>query len=202
MARKTGEENRRTVLEVATRLFYQRGIRAVGMDTVVKECGVGNATIYRQFPTKDALATAYVQGRADAWFERMRQAAEEPATPAGKLMAVFEVLAGDTARDSYRGCPMLNTNTEFPEGGHPAHLAAIEHKQQVRDWFRSLATDAGAKDPSQLADELLIVLNGAYATAAVLDGATFGQRAVRLARLLIDDACPRLQAPATGSTSR
>ncbi|WP_228404282.1 hypothetical protein [Pseudarthrobacter sp. L1SW] len=111
---------------------------------------------YRQFPTKDALATAYVQGRADAWFARMRQAAEEPATAAGKLMAVFGVLAAD----------------------------------------------AGATDPNQLADELLIVLNGAYATAAVLDGATFGQRAVRLARLLIDDACPRLQAPATGSTIR
>ena len=97
MARRSGEENRRNVLAVATRLFYERGIRAVGMDTVVKECGVGNATIYRQFPTKDALATAYVQGRADAWFERMEQAAGEVSSSAGKLMAVFEVLAGDTA---------------------------------------------------------------------------------------------------------
>ncbi|WP_028266293.1 TetR/AcrR family transcriptional regulator [Arthrobacter sp. MA-N2] len=190
MARKSGEENRRNVLEVATRLFYERGIRAVGMDTVVKECGVGNATIYRQFPTKDALATAYVQGRADAWFERMEQAAGESPSPAGKLVAVFEVLAGDTAGASYRGCPMLNTNTEFPEGNHPAHLVSVEHKQQVRDWFHSLAADAGARDPEQLADELLLVLNGAYVTAAVLDGATYGKRALRLARFLIEDACP------------
>jgi AcrR family transcriptional regulator len=190
VARRSGEENRRNVLEVATRLFYQQGIRAVGMDTVVKECGVGNATIYRQFPTKDTLATAYVQGRADAWFERMEQAAGEASSPAGKLMAVFEVLAGDTAGPAYRGCPMLNTNTEFPEGRHPAHLVAVGHKQQVRDWFRSLASDAGAQDPGQLADELLIVLNGAYATAAVLDGATYGRRALRLARFLIEDSCP------------
>lgn len=192
MARKTGEENRRNVLEVATRLFYQRGIRAVGMDTVVKESGVGNATVYRQFPTKDALATAYVQGRADAWFERMRQAAEENPAPHDQLIAVFEVLAGDTAGASYRGCPMLNTNTEFPDGQHPAHLAAIGHKQQVRDWFRALAVDADAHDPDQLADELLIVLNGAYATGAVLDGATYGRRALTMARRLVDDACPRL----------
>ncbi len=190
MVRRSGEENRRNVLEVATRLFYERGIRAVGMDTVVKECGVGNATIYRQFPTKDALATAYVQGRADAWFERMHQAADDTPSPAGKLTAVFEVLAGDAAGPSFRGCPMLNTNTEFPEGGHPAHLVAVEHKQEVRDWFRSLAEQAGAEDPDQLADELLIVLNGAYATAAVLDGATYGNRALRLARLLVENACP------------
>lgn len=189
VARRSGEENRRNVLEVATRLFYQRGIRAVGMDTVVKECGVGNATIYRQFPTKDALATAYVQGRADAWFERMRQAAEERAEAREKLIAVFEVLAGDTAGATYRGCPMLNTNTEFPEGDQPAHLVAVAHKQQVRDWFQSLAADAGAQDPDELAEELLIVLNGAYATGAVLDGTLYGKRALNLARRLIDGAC-------------
>src|SRR6478735_10739207 len=96
--RRTGEENRRNILEVATRLFYTRGIRAVGMDTVIKECGVGNATVYRQFPTKDALATAYVEGRADAWFERMRNTAGEHADPRDKLIAIFEVLATDCAR--------------------------------------------------------------------------------------------------------
>src|SRR6478609_12077156 len=97
MVRRSGEENRRHVLDVATRLYYERGIRAVGMDLVVKESGVGNATVYRQFPTKDALATAYVQGRADAWFERMRDAVGGEAAPQDKLMAVFEVLATDCA---------------------------------------------------------------------------------------------------------
>ncbi|MHC6594975.1 TetR/AcrR family transcriptional regulator [Arthrobacter sp. C152] len=188
--RRTGEENRRNILQVATRLFYTRGVRAVGMDTVIKECGVGNATVYRQFPTKDALATAYVEGRADAWFERMREAAGEHGDPRDKLIAVFHVLATDCAGPTYRGCPMLNTNTEFPEGQHPAHLAAVSHKQQVRDWFCSLAGTAGADDPGRIADELLIVLNGAYATAAVLDGGTYGQRAVDMARRLIAEACP------------
>jgi AcrR family transcriptional regulator len=190
MARRTAEENRRNILDVATRLFYRQGIRAVGMDAVVKECGVGNATVYRQFPTKDALATAYVQGRADAWFERMEQAADEHPDARHKLLAVFEVLAEDTAGAGYRGCPMLNTNTEFPDGGHPAHLAAVAHKQQVREWFRSLAAEAGAAEPERLADDLLIVLNGAYATAAVLDGAAYGGRALDLAWRLIEAGCP------------
>lgn len=87
---------------------------------------------------------------------------------------------------------MLNTTTEFPEGRHSAHVVAVEHKLQVRDWFRALAVDADAERPNQLADELLIVLNGAYATGAVLDGATYGKRALCLARRLLDDAYPRL----------
>jgi hypothetical protein len=122
----------------------------------------------------------------------MRQAAEEYPDPRDTLVAVFEVLARDTAGASYRGCPMLNTNTEFPEREHPAHLVAVEHKMQVRDWFHSLAVDADAQSPDQLADELLIVLNGAYVTGAVLDGAAYGRRALGLARRLVDDACPRL----------
>ena len=188
MARRTAEQNRQAVLGVATRLFYERGIRAVGMDTVVRECDMGNATVYRLFPSKDALATAYVQERADAWFDRMNDAMEASADPRKKLVAVFEALAGETARAGYRGCPMLNTNTEFPEGEHPAHLVSVRHKQAVRDLFRELAADAGVTDPDMLADHLLIVLNGAYATAAILDGPTFGARAAELARQLIETA--------------
>ena len=105
---------------------------------------------------------------------------------------ILKLNAGDTAGATYRGCPMLNTNTEFPEGNHPAHLVAVAHKQQVRDWFQSLAADAGVHDPDELAEELLIVLNGAYATGAVLDGALYGKRALKLARRLVDDACARL----------
>jgi hypothetical protein len=131
-----------------------------------------------------------VQGRADAWFERMEQAAGQHPDPRQKLLAVFEVLAEDTAGAGYRGCPMLNTNTEFPDGRHPAHLAAVAHKQQVRDWCRSLAAEAGAAEPDRLADDLLIVLNGAYATAAVLNGAAYGGRALDLAERLIEAGCP------------
>ena len=139
------------------------------MDLVVREAGVGNATVYRQFPTKDALATAYVQERADAWFERMRAAADGASDPRDKIMAVFAGTARAVTGAGYRGCPMLNTHTEFPDRDHPAHQVSVAHKQQVRDWLRDLAADAAARDPEALADQLLLVLNGALATAAVLD---------------------------------
>ncbi len=179
------------MLEVATRLFYERGIRAVGMDTIVKEANVGNATVYRRFPSKDALATAFVQGCADSWFERMEQATDQVPDPRTKILTVFTALAEDAASPSYRGCPMLNTSTEFRDGEHPAHIVAVNHKAQVRDWFRSLAGEAGADDPERLADELLIVLNGAYSTTTVLDREVFGRRASALAARLVDEACDR-----------
>ncbi|MGW4564593.1 TetR/AcrR family transcriptional regulator [Streptomyces sp. NPDC004561] len=189
MARRTAEENRRHVLAVASGLYYQRGIRAVGMDLVVKESGVGNATVYRQFPTKDALATAYVQERADVWFARIRQAAEQVDDPREKLFAIFAVVTEDIAMPTFRGCPMLNTHTEFPDPEHPANHVAVTHKQQLRDWMRDLAVDAGATDAEQLADELLLVLNGAYATATVLGPDGPARRTREFARRIISAAC-------------
>ncbi|MFI1564452.1 TetR/AcrR family transcriptional regulator [Streptomyces sp. NPDC020490] len=201
MARRTGEENRRHILAVATDLYYRHGIRAVGMDLVVKESGVGNATVYRQFPTKDALATAYVQGRADAWFERMREATDRFDDPQEKLLAIFTLVAENTRLPTFRGCPMLNTHTEFPDPEHPANRVSVVHKQEVRDWLRDLAVAAGASDPEQLADELLLVLNGAYATAAVLGPEGPARRTEELARRIIQAACrePDVAKPASVS---
>ncbi|MER6441595.1 TetR/AcrR family transcriptional regulator [Streptomyces sp. NPDC001185] len=189
MARKTAEENRRHVLAVASRLYYQRGIRAVGMDLVVKESGVGNATVYRQFPTKDALASAFTQDRADAWFARMRQASDKVNDPREKLLAIFTAVIEETRLPTFRGCPMLNTHTEFPDPQHPANRVAVTHEQRVRDWMRDLAADACAPDPDQLADDLVLVLNGVYVTATVLGPQGPAQRTGELARRLIWAAC-------------
>ena len=189
MARRTAEENRTHVLEVASALFYRQGIRAVGMDQIVREAGVGNATVYRQFPTKDDLAAAYVRERADAWFARMRAAADRVEEPRGKVLAVFSTTATDVGGQGFRGCPMLNTHTEFPDAGHPAHAVAVAHKQEVRDWLLELAEQAGARDPGTLADQLLLVLNGTLATAAVLGPDGPAREGERLAGQLLDAAC-------------
>jgi AcrR family transcriptional regulator len=190
MARRTAEENRRHVLDVASRLYYERGVRAVGMDLVVKESGVGNATLYRQFPTKDALAGAYTQDRADAWFARVRGACDRFDDPREKLLAILESVVEETEQPAFRGCPMLNTHTEFPDPEHPAHRVAVAHERRVRDWMRDLAAEARATDPEQLADELVLLLNGVYVTASVLGPQGPARRTVALARRLIRAACP------------
>uniref|UniRef100_A0AAU3H1E8 TetR/AcrR family transcriptional regulator n=1 Tax=Streptomyces sp. NBC_01401 TaxID=2903854 RepID=A0AAU3H1E8_9ACTN len=189
MARKTAEENRRHVLAVASRLYYQRGIRAVGMDLVVKESGVGNATVYRQFPTKDALAGAFTQDRADAWFARMSEIVDRVDDPREKLLAIITAVIDETGLPTFRGCPMLNTHTEFPDPQHPANRVAVAHEERVHRWMRDLAADARATDPGQLADELVLVLNGVYVTASVLGPQGPERRAGELARRLIRAAC-------------
>jgi AcrR family transcriptional regulator len=64
---RRAEETRRRVLDVADRLFYAAGIRAVGIDRLATEAGITTATLYRLFGSKDGLITAYFRGRGAAW---------------------------------------------------------------------------------------------------------------------------------------
>ena len=59
--RRSRAERERIVLDTAARLFYARGVHAVGMDELVRETGLGKATVYRLFPSKDALVGAYLR---------------------------------------------------------------------------------------------------------------------------------------------
>jgi hypothetical protein len=56
----------------------------------------------------------------------------------------------------------LNAVVDFPEDSHPGHQVALEHKQSVRSRFRELAHQADAYAPDVLADELLLIMDGAF----------------------------------------
>ena len=56
----TSSPARDRILDTAFRLFYARGIRAVGVDLIISESGVAKATFYKHFPAKDELVLAYL----------------------------------------------------------------------------------------------------------------------------------------------
>ena len=49
------------VFQTAARLFYQHGYRAIGVDTLAEESGIGKMTLYRHYPSKDDLIVAYLK---------------------------------------------------------------------------------------------------------------------------------------------
>ncbi len=178
---------RQRLLETARELFYREGIRASGVDTIVERSGVGKATLYRHFPTKDDLIAAYIakDDRAhQQWFEEIVAASGH--SPKEQLLAWFEACDQRIKEPGFRGCPFLNVMAEIAEPEHPAYQCAVQHERAFRDRLAQLSRQACARDPEQLADQLLLVVNGALASASLFGEASPAHQLKTIAAHLIE----------------
>ncbi|MBO9355504.1 TetR family transcriptional regulator [Bordetella petrii] len=155
------------IRETARRMFYQDGIRAVGVDALVAEAGVTKPSLYRNFSSKDELAASYLRDyEAEFWSKFEAGAQQHPGDPRAALMVYFEGLAQRAASSgTYRGCGLTNAAVEYPEPDHPARQVAVAHKARLRARMGELARALGADDPDLLADGLLLLLEGAFVSS-------------------------------------
>jgi len=172
-ARQSREQTREQILAAAHRLFYWEGIRATGIDRVAAEAGVAPVTLYRSFATKDELVGAYVDLNAAGYRQWLTDATRPEAGSAReRILAMFDALAQQVQPENCRGCPFLMALAEFPDPSHPARRRAIEIKDWVRAHIRSLAHDLAKEqpidDPDALADQLVLVFEGVYASVQAL----------------------------------
>ncbi len=159
-----GEKSaRERILETATELFYRDGIRAVGIDTIIARSGVAKMSLYRNFASKDELVVAFLEYRDGIywqWWDHVM--ARHPDDPRRQISDLFASLARRVTSPFYRGCPFINTATEFPDVSHPARAICDANKRELRARLRALARRAGARDAESLADQLLLLIEGAY----------------------------------------
>ncbi|MEQ3551322.1 TetR/AcrR family transcriptional regulator [Pseudonocardia nematodicida] len=154
----------RRVLDVAARLFYERGLHAVGVDLIAAESGVTKRTLYDRFGSKNALVTAYLEERDERWRDRVRARLDELDEPARRVLAPFDVLV-TWVPDNPRGCAFVNASAELPDAGHPARAVVVGEKEWLRELFRTELAAAGAPDPGPAALTLLLLHEGALAAA-------------------------------------
>jgi AcrR family transcriptional regulator len=142
-------------------LFYRQGIHAVGVDTIAAESGVTKRTLYDRFGSKDALVTAYLQHRHDAWWQRLEERLADASPP--RALAVFDGYAEDVG-DMERGCAFLNSAAELPPD-HPGFVVIREHKRAVHERLNVLIAEdcPQLRDADTLAEHVFLLLEGAIA---------------------------------------
>ena len=160
---------RERLLNTAADLFYREGIRAVGVDLVVEITGVAKTSLYRHFASKDDLVAAVLE-RDDlnywANWERITQRLGNE--PKIELSAQVRWIAQYICRPKFRGCAFLNAATEFPGADHPARKIALRHKAELRRRLGVLTLRLGVKEPEVLADQLVLLIDGAYVNGQLL----------------------------------
>ena len=194
MARKPAPGARDRILDTASRLFRERGVHPVGLQQIIDECGCGKNLLYRNFASKDDLVVAYLRRCRTEWEAIIDRAIEQAGQDsAGQLVAVVRAVADQVRDADYHGCPFLNTHSEFRNPGHPAHQVSAEHFAALRRQLRAIAGQGGFQGPSDVAGQILLIIYGLYATAAVLGAHDTAPNAVALAEEAVRARLPPAQ---------
>jgi AcrR family transcriptional regulator len=169
------------ILQAAERLFYGVGIQAVGVDAVAAEAGISKRTLYKHYPSKDELVAAYLVRRSD-------QTVVPEGSPVEQILGLFDVLARRFGSKRFRGCAFVNAVAELGgERQHPAVAVAAAHKAQRLAHLRSLLQSLDVADAALLAEQIMVLFEGAVAVSLVRGGDP------QVARSARDAACVLLR---------
>ncbi len=159
---------RQQLIDTALDLFYRNGVRAIGINEVLKASSVAKRTLYSHFTSKDELVLAALQNRHDIFVGWLESNVQQAATNEEMARRLFAALGRwfrneDADLGDFRGCFFINTSAEFSDPDGAISQACRDHKMDVR---RRLRQHLPVPD-DDLADALFLLMEGAITTAYV-----------------------------------
>ncbi|WP_447971363.1 TetR/AcrR family transcriptional regulator [Nitrospira sp. M1] len=177
------------LIESALQLFYDHGFHATGIDMILTNANVSKPTLYKYFDSKDALILAVLRRRDESVRRWLTTEIEQRATtPKERILALFDVLAEWFRSANFQGCMFINATAEYAQHDHPVHQASAEHKRVFRQYILGLTSDAGVANPEELTAQILVLMEGAIATAHVSGPGVVAQQARKTVELLLSHA--------------
>lgn len=150
------------VLAAAGRLFYERGIHAVGVDLIAAEAGVTKKTLYDRFGSKEQIVVEYLADRDERWREFLAAHLDAtPSDPSARVLAVFDASLSWSRTNSSKGCSMVNAHAELSDASHPAYPIIVGQKEWMLALFTRLVRDVDASGAEHLARTVMLLHEGA-----------------------------------------
>lgn len=167
------------ILHTSDRLFYDEGIRAVGVDRLIAESSVTKATFYKHYGSKDRVIAAYIGYRHRRVAEQLADLLATHAAPEAAVLGHRDAVLAEIAAAGFRGCPFINAAAEFSDPAHPVRVAVRDHREWYATVLEQLMRAIGHPLPGEAADELVLARDGAmsggYAGDPVAAATAFGR---------------------------
>lgn len=176
------------ILDTANVLFYEDGIRNVGVDRIIAASSVTKATFYKHYRAKDNLIVEYITSRHETVRSNVEAIIDAASTPEAALRQFISAIVDEIDSPGFRGCPFINAAAEFPDAEHPVRRVVTAHREWYVDTLADLLKGMGHPVPGDAADELLLArdgaLSGGYAGDSIAASAALG----RIARRVLAEA--------------
>lgn len=187
---RDSQETRKSILKAAEELFYREGLRSVGVDAIAKRAGITKKSLYYHFPSKDHLITAYLEasdsptlGLYQTWLEQFDGSLGE------RIAGMFGKIAAWAKNPRWKGCGFARAAAELAGApGHPALAVASRHKRGFEMWFERLLVEEGVSDAPLVAQQLMILLDGAVTEILIHRNPSYALAAGEAAMALVEVA--------------
>ncbi len=176
------------ILSAAYALLYKEGFARVSMDAIAHAAGVTKRTLYYHFDSKDALVAAVLHHHHLLALARIQGWASTSAkNPSDYLAALFNQLERWASAPRWLGSGFTRLTMELADmPGHPARLAAHQHKLAVETWLEEELARLGARDPKELARHAALLIEGCISMILIHGDSSYASAAANAACRLAD----------------
>ncbi len=173
VSRAQAEQNRETVINVASRLFREHGFDGIGLKDLMKGAGLTQGGFYKQFASKDDLAAQASRRALESATRRWSTAAATSSDPLEAIMEFY--LSPGHLGEKADGCPLVAL-------GSDAARQSEEVRRPFEDGIRAhfevldeLMNDANRSNPSGKAMAILSLMVGAVTLSRIMQDENLSQ---------------------------
>lgn len=179
-------KKRQQLIDVALKLFYEKGINSVGINEVLTVSGIAKKTLYNHFNSKEELILAALKQRNDnfiAWLDINLSEASTDLEVVNKLFDCLFTWFSNTAVElgKFRGCFFINTSAEFSDPTSKISQYCRAHKEQVRQLIAQHLT----KPDTELLDTICLLKEGAITMAYVNHDVSMPTKCIKIIEKMI-----------------
>ena len=162
---------RERILDTASRLFYEQGYHATGINQIIEEASIAKSSLYQHFKTKDDLLIAYLMIAEKAWFEGLKQQTGKDDSPEKKILSLFDYRMKIMGVKKFKGCIFVRLAYELQNSDGKAAELIRNYKKKVKVYIREavelLNNDKDQESKDQLANTIYYLVEGSGVESSI-----------------------------------
>ncbi|OWK19116.1 TetR family transcriptional regulator [Mesorhizobium amorphae CCBAU 01583] len=168
VSRIQAAENRETVINVASRLFRERGFDGIGLKDLMKGAGLTQGAFYKQFASKEDLAAQASKRAMESATHRWSDAtAANPENPLEAVISFY--LSTDHRGERMDGCPVVALGSDAARQGDEVKASFEAGIKEYLEMLGSWVGPADGEKPSAKAMAILSTMVGAVLLSRVVN---------------------------------
>lgn len=161
---KENSKVRLRVMDTVTRLFYEQGFQATGINQIIEESEVAKASLYEHFPSKEDILRAYLEDATARWRTDFEIFCKDRTPGEKTLLALFDYRKQRAEEGGFKGCTFVRVAYELPNLDEASLDIIRKHKAYIKTMVKQhialLPVKRSARETEDLAEMIVWLYEG------------------------------------------